>query len=900
MKFPAIMKTKPLSLLGAVTFLAALSSLTPVTRANAQATCECCPLGLPAAPNNFIDFALTWAYPPSVSASFFTATVGTNGAVAAGIYASWCADAQTSLLPGIQGYGYSGSVFASTDPNLNQFLVLDTDNTNALVSPQVWQEVNYLLNHRAGYDYWDVQGALWHFVGGPAVATPPYPYFNQAAVGQLISDTLSNAPAWCPQQGDKVAVVVALTWPQDNQIIIIEVPCPGTTPGLAVSVSCPTDCGVVGFSGSVTNTGNVTLTNVFVLSSQPSSNTLLLGPIALAPGAAAIFAGSYLVPCITNLTTNTVGVVTTNTVGVITTNLVLMVTTNMVGVITTNTVGVITTNLVLMVTTNTVGVITTNTVGVITTNTVGVITTNLVLMVTTNTIAVITTNTVGVITTNLVFVITTNNTVTVTTNTTGTVSSNAVASTFGTISPAGSVGTVTDRFVVGTNFHGLTYSDSDHGYAATKFYSIRHDGGANANFFDTIAPTGGTGTIADRFTLPQYDFDALAYAAPDVGYGPIIFYYLRHDAGGFSTFGTITPGGVVGVVADEKVVGTNFVALTFSATDVGYGANLFYYVRRDANCNSIFGTIDPAQGGPVTDRFTIGANVDALVFTATDVGYGADDFYYLRHDNDGNSTFGTIFVTGLTTGNVTDRFLVGTNVNELSFTPTDVLYGPNLFYYLRGTPKAGCPQITFTTNTVTTFTTNIVTSFTTNTVTSFSTNTVTSFSTNTVTSFTTNTATSFTTNTVTSFSTNTVASFTTNTVTSFSTNNVTSFTTNTVTSFTTNIVAAATSNTVTAHGADVCQGRPVTAFATCSGSGRPLVPPVIGGAGVPRPRLSNGNFSWSFTTQNGLSYIVQYKTLLSDLSWTDLQTVAGSGGIVTVSNSVAGRPAGFYRLKILP
>jgi hypothetical protein len=322
------------------------------------------------------------------------------------------------------------------------------------------------------------------------------------------------------------------------------------------------------------------------------------------------------------------------------------------------------------------------------------------------------------------------------------------------------------------------------------------------------------------------------------------------------------------VVADEKVVGTNFVALTFAAPDVGYGANLFYYVRRDADCNSIFGTIDPAQGGPVTDRFTIGANVDALVFTATDVGYGADDFYYLRHDNEGNSTFGTIFVTGLTTGNVTDRFLAGTNVTELSFTPTDVLYGPNLFYYLCGMPKAGCPQITFTTNTVTSFTTNTVTSFTTNTVTSF------------------------TTNTVTSFTTNTVTSFTTNTVTIFSTNNVTSYSTN--------IVAAATTNTVTASGADICQGRTVTAIATCSGSGSPLVPPVIGGAGVPPPSLSNGNFSWSFTTQNGVSYIVQYKTSLSDPLWTDLQTVAGTGGIITISQAMAGQPSCYYRLKISP
>jgi hypothetical protein len=738
-----------------------------------------------------------------------------------------------------------------------------------LVSPQVWRQLNYLLNHRAGYDYWDVQGAIWHFIGGPILESQP-------AVIQLINDTISNAPAWCPQPGDKVAGVVALTWPVPNQIYIIELPCPGTTPGLAVAVDCPTDCGPVGFSGTVTNTGNVTLTNVFMLSSQPSVNTLLLGPISLPPGGSAIFAGAYLIPCVTNLTTNSVSLITTNTADFITTNLVFLVTTNTVGVVTTNTSDFITTNLVILVTTNLLDVITTN----------------LVFMVTTNTTDVVLTNTTDVLTTNVVFVITTNITVTVTTNLTGMVSSNAVASTFGTISPAGSVGTITDRFVVDPNFHGLTYSDSDHGYAATKFYSLRHDGGANADFFDTITPTGSTGTIADRFNLPQYDFDALTYAAPDVGYGPIIFYYLRHAASGPSIFGTITPGGVVGVTTDEKVVGNNFVALTFAATDMGYGANMFYYVRRDSNCNSIFGTIDPAQGGPVTDRFNIGANVDALVFTDTDVGYGANNFYYLRHDSAGNSTFGTIFVTGLTTGNVTDRFLVGTNVNELAFTPTDVLYGPNLFYYLRGTPKAGCIETTYTTNTVTTFGTNAVITFNTNTVTSFTTNTVTSFSTNSVASLNTNT--------VTSFSTNGVTSFSTNSVTRFGTNTVTSFTTNIFKTFNISIVAAAITNTVTASGADVCQGRVVTAQATCSGSLSEPTPLIIGGSGVPQPRLTNGNFTWSFMSQTGGSYIVQYKVSLSDPQWTDLQPMAGTGGIINISQAVAGRPSCYYRLKIWP
>jgi len=1204
------MKPKSLTSIAVVTFLIACSGMRPVTGAEPPPASECCVLVLPPATNNLIDFTVSWAYPPEVSDSFLTATVLVSGAVSPGVYASWCVDAQTDLLPGIEGYEYTGNIYSSTDPNLNLYLAVETANTNVLVGLEVWHLVNYILNHRTGYNYWDVQGAIWHFVGGPAPPTPPYPVFNPAAVNQLISDALTNGPGWLPQPGDKLAAVIVIIWPVDIQIIIIEVPCPETTPSLAISVNCPTDCGVNEFSGSVSNRGNVTLTNVHVFSSQPTDNTLVLGPITLAPGGVATFDGSYVIPCVTNLSTNTVSIITTNTVGeittnttfivttntsplvttntgfvvttnalpvistntlpvittntvslittntvplvttntvlqittntvgvvitntipvittnlfpvittntvsvittntvpLVTTNTVLQITTNTVGVvttnsvpvittnlfpvittntvsvtttntvplittntvlqITTNTVGVVTTNSVPVITTNTVSIVTTNTVGVVTTNTVSVITTNTVPLITTNTVFTVTTNTVPVVTTNTVFVITTNTAVFITTNGSGTIPSPGGAATFGTIAPAGSIGTVTDRFTVGNNFHGLTYSDSDHGYAATKFYSIREDVGSGADFFDTIAPTGITGTITDRFPLPQYDFDALTYAAPDVGYGPIIFYYLRHDANGGSIFGSITPGGVVGVTTDHKVVGTNFDALTFSATDVGFGANLFYYVRHDANCNSIFGTIDPAQGGPVTDRFSIGPNVDALVFTSTDVGYGANNFYYLRHDSAGNSTFGTIFVTGLTSGNVTDRFSVGTNATELTFTPTDVLYGPNLFYYLRGTSKAGCTSFTtnivttfgtnevtsfstndvtsFTTNGVTIFTTNLLTSFTTNLLTSFSTNNVTSFgtnlvtsfstniltsfstniltsfstniltsfstniltsfATNTLTSFSTNILTSFTTNLVTSFSTNLLASFATNILTSFSTNIVTSFTTNnltsfatnlltsfttnlltsfatnsvtsfatniltsfstnflssfttnvvtsfatnlvtsfstnlltsfstniltsfstnlltsfttnsvtsfatniltsfstnTVSSFATNVVITGLTNLVTASGTDACLARTVTATATCSSPGSQPVPLVNGGGKSAQPQYSNGVFSLSFATENGVSYLVQFKTALSDPAWTDLQVVPGTGGIVTVPHAVHGQPTCFYRVMIAP
>ncbi len=77
--------------------------------------------------------------------------------------------------------------------------------------------------------------------------------------------------------------------------------CPGTnSPNIAVTKACPTGPvqpgGTLNFTGTVTNTGNITLTNVIVRNNQPAPNTVVLGPITLAPGAGQSFSGSYTVP----------------------------------------------------------------------------------------------------------------------------------------------------------------------------------------------------------------------------------------------------------------------------------------------------------------------------------------------------------------------------------------------------------------------------------------------------------------------------------------------------------------------------------------------------------------------------------------------------------------------------
>jgi hypothetical protein len=82
------------------------------------------------------------------------------------------------------------------------------------------------------------------------------------------------------------------------------------TPGISVTRVCPPTPvpagGLFTYSGSVSNTGDVVLTNVVVVSSQPNANTVVLGPLELAPGETKFFSGSYTVPANSNPAADTV------------------------------------------------------------------------------------------------------------------------------------------------------------------------------------------------------------------------------------------------------------------------------------------------------------------------------------------------------------------------------------------------------------------------------------------------------------------------------------------------------------------------------------------------------------------------------------------------------------------
>lgn len=77
--------------------------------------------------------------------------------------------------------------------------------------------------------------------------------------------------------------------------------CPvATTPAITVTLSCPTEPGTPGLpstsAGRVSNTGNVTLTNVVVMNTVFSATKTVFGPASLAPGQSADFTSTYTVP----------------------------------------------------------------------------------------------------------------------------------------------------------------------------------------------------------------------------------------------------------------------------------------------------------------------------------------------------------------------------------------------------------------------------------------------------------------------------------------------------------------------------------------------------------------------------------------------------------------------------
>jgi hypothetical protein len=138
-------------------------------------------------------------------------------------------------------------------------------------------------------------------------------------------------------------------------------------------------------------------------------------------------------------------------------------------------------------------------------------------------------------------------------------------------------------------------------------------------------------------------------------------------------------------------------------------------------------------------------------------------------------------------------------------------------------------------------------------------------------------------------------------VTTFSTNTVITLITNSLSTYVTNTLVTFTpTNSVMAIGMDICQDRTVVAAANCLGPvALLLIEPVA--PLISAPSLTAGSFNLSIPTESGKSYTVQYKSKLTDLIWTNLQTVTGTGGQLILTNPASpGQPSRFYRIMSTP
>jgi hypothetical protein len=78
---------------------------------------------------------------------------------------------------------------------------------------------------------------------------------------------------------------------------------------------------------------------------------------------------------------------------------------------------------------------------------------------------------------------------------------------------------------------------------------------------------------------------------------------------------------------------------------------------------------------------------------------------------------------------------------------------------------------------------------------------------------------------------------------------------------------------------------------------------TVTGAIPPSPLLSNPHYAGTtFTvnvpTQIPFSYVLEFKNALSDASWTGVQTNAGTGGQITLTNTGVVAPNRFYRVRV--
>jgi hypothetical protein len=66
---------------------------------------------------------------------------------------------------------------------------------------------------------------------------------------------------------------------------------------------------------------------------------------------------------------------------------------------------------------------------------------------------------------------------------------------------------------------------------------------------------------------------------------------------------------------------------------------------------------------------------------------------------------------------------------------------------------------------------------------------------------------------------------------------------------------------------------------------------------ISAPVLLGADLTYTFATEIGPSYVVDFKSSLTNAVWTPIQTNAGTGGPISVTNTLTGSE-GYFRIRL--
>ncbi|MFM1770281.1 MAG: hypothetical protein RJA22_2810, partial [Verrucomicrobiota bacterium] len=149
-----------------------------------------------------------------------------------GSYPGWCADYDVVIESGIE---YKPVAYLSTQPLPPH-----------LTDPN-WNRINYILNHKQGTAF-DVQGAIWRFIGGPVAPFDPVFGTLTTAGSNMVAAATAHGASFIPGPGQVSAVILDVG--PTNQLHFIEVACPAVVqacPGSSLTL-CTTNTGTGPFT----------------------------------------------------------------------------------------------------------------------------------------------------------------------------------------------------------------------------------------------------------------------------------------------------------------------------------------------------------------------------------------------------------------------------------------------------------------------------------------------------------------------------------------------------------------------------------------------------------------------------------------------------------------------------